>query len=503
LLELQNINKAYGEVVALKDASFSIDRGEIVALLGANGSGKSTMVKILGGSVKADSGTIFLHGQEVKISSSGVSRGLKFAVAYQDLSLISRMTVWENVMLGHFIRGSFGRVDAQKNRGFVQCLIEQFHIGCGLDDYPQDLPPSTLSLIEIIKAISWQPDVLLLDEVTATLHHNEVGTLFENLRMLAQSGMSIVTVTHRLEEVFHIASRAVILRNGVSVADIELNDTDIPTIVYHMTGKKPEAVDHSPTAEETSGDERDVVLDVENVSVGETVKCVSMKIRKGEIVGLGGLEGQGQSDFLRAIYGVHPIRSGAIRLDGRPLKPNSPADAVKHGIGFISGDRNRESVFPQRSIGENIYSAKLSKGNSLGYVTDKKINRESMDVVKNHDIKIGKITDPVSSLSGGNQQKVVFGRWICESPEVLLLDDPTKGVDVAARVDLHDFLRSATQNGMTVVMVSSDNVELLDVSDRIYIFYEGNIHAVLAGEDRTEEKLVSAMMGMSGKEAQA
>ena len=228
-----------------------------------------------------------------------------------------------------------------------------------------------------------------------------------------------------------------------------------------------------------------------------------MKIRKGEIVGFGGLEGQGQSDFLRAIYGVRPIRSGAIRLNGRPLKLNSPADAVKYGIGFISGDRNRESVFPQRSIGENIYSAKLSEGNALGYVTDKTINRESMDIVKNHGIKIGKITDPVSSLSGGNQQKVVFGRWIYESPDVLLLDDPTKGVDVAARADLHDFLRRATQSGMTVVMVSSDNVELLDVSDRIYVFYEGNIHAVLTGEDRTEEKLVSAMMGMSGKEAQA
>ncbi len=500
MLELRNINKAYGEVVALKNANFSIERGEIVALLGANGSGKSTMVKILGGSVKSDSGAILIDGREVKISSSGASRMLKIAVAYQELSLLSRMTVWENVMLGHYIRGKLGLVDQDANREYVKALIAQFKIDCGPEDYPQDLSPSTLSLIEIIKAVSWKPDVLLLDEVTATLHHNEVETLFENLRRLAKEGMRIVTVTHRLEEVFRIASRAVILRNGVSVADVDLKKTDVDTLVYHMTGKMPEAVERHSDADDT-GNAGDIVLDVENVQVGDSVKGVSMKIRKGEIVGLGGLEGQGQSVFLRSLYGVHPLRSGSVRLAGNPLSLNSPADAVKAGIGFISGDRNRESVFSQRSIGENIFCAKLSEGSAFSFVTSKKINHEAMGIVESHGIKIGKITDPISSLSGGNQQKVVFGRWIYESPNVLLLDDPTKGVDVAARAELHDFLRQAAENGMTIIMVSSDNVELLDVSDRIFVFYEGQIHATLTGEDRTEEKLVSAMMGMSAKEA--
>lgn len=500
MLELRNISKSYGEVVALKEASFSIERGEIVALLGANGSGKSTMVKILGGSVKNDEGAIQIDGREVKIPSSEASRALKFAVAYQELSLVPRMTVWENVMLGHYIRGKFKRVDDQANRACVQKLIDRFEIECKLDDYPQDLPPSTLSMIEIIKAISWQPEVLLLDEVTATLHHNEVETLFKNLRMYAGEGMSIVTVTHRLEEVFQIASRAVILRNGVSVADVKLEEADIDTIVYYMTGKMPEAVERQGGEKEGA---EEVILDIENVCVGDQVRDVNLKIHKGEIIGLGGLEGQGQSEFLRSLYGVKPIRSGCVRLNGKPLALHSPADAVRRGIGFISGDRNRESVFAQRSIGENIYSAKLSQGNALGWVTRNQMNREGMRIVKSHGIKIGKIADPISSLSGGNQQKVVFGRWIYESPDVLLLDDPTKGVDVAARAELHEFLRAAAQNGMTVVMVSSDNVELLDVSDRVCVFYEGRIQAMLTGDDRTEEKLVSAMLGMASKEASA
>jgi len=503
LLELRNINKAYGEVIALKNASFSIGRGEIVALLGANGSGKSTMVKILGGSVKHDSGSILLNGKEIKIPSSEASRKHRFAVAYQELSLIPRMTVWENVMLGHYIRTRTGRVDEKANRAAVQKLVDQFCVECELDDFPQDLPPSTLSMIEIIKAVSWEPELLLLDEVTATLHHNEVEKLFQNLRTLAAGGMSIVTVTHRLAEVFQIASRAVILRNGVSVADFKLEGADVDTIVYHMTGKMPEAVEKQTAEAETGAVSGDVMLEVRNASVGDQVKNVNMKIQKGEIIGFGGLEGQGQSTFLRALYGVKPFTGGEMLLNGQAVSLHSPADAVNRGIGFISGDRNRESVFAQRSIGENIYSAKLSEGGSLKINTEANMNREGMKIVEKHNIKIGKVTDPISSLSGGNQQKVVFGRWIYEAPDVLLLDDPTKGVDVAARADLHDFLRSAAEKGMTVIMVSSDNTELLDVSDRIYVFYEGEIHAMLAGEDRTEEKLVAAMMGMAGKEEKA
>jgi len=236
MLEIKNIRKAFGAVQALKDASFNIDKGEIVALLGANGSGKSTLIKILGGSVFPDSGDIEINGRNVRITGSIDARGLKIAVAYQELSLLPRMTVYENIMLGHFKKGKFGRIDEKSNKDYVRSLFEKYGVQCGLDDYPSYLPTSTLNLIEITKAVSWEPDLLLLDEMTATLHHNEVELLFKNLKELAEKGIAIVFVTHRLAEVFRIASRAVVLRNGESVANVPLPDTEMVPVSPRAAG---------------------------------------------------------------------------------------------------------------------------------------------------------------------------------------------------------------------------------------------------------------------------
>jgi len=491
---MKNISKSFGAVRALNNAFFHVNRGEIVALLGANGSGKSTLIKILGGVVRHDSGTIFIDGKEVRISSSDASRKLKIAVAYQELSLLPLMTVYENVMLGHFIRGKFGRIDEKANKEYVKSLFEKYNVECDLDAYPADLPPSTLSLIEIVKAVSWKPDILLLDEVTATLHHNEVELLFKNLKELAAAGTAIVFVTHRMGEIYRVASRAVILRNGESVADVDLNETMVDRIVYHMTGKMPEPMQNQTVCAVKGSS--DAALYVEGLSIEGVIKDVSMCVNNGEIIGLGGLEGQGQSQFLRALYGVIPYSSGQILIGGRKVKYTNPADAVKDGIGFISGDRNRESVFGQRSIGENIFGARLAKRRNLSLISRSYINKSTQKIVDDYEIKIGDINNPITSLSGGNQQKVVFGRWIFISPRILLLDDPTKGVDVMTRREMHRFLRSAASSGTTVVLVSSDNDELLEVADRIYVFFEGRVHAVLEGETKTEENLVSAMLGL-------
>lgn len=495
MLEMQNISKAFGAVHALSDASFRIDKGEIVALLGANGSGKSTLIKILGGSIRSDSGKIAIDGRTVRINGSDTSRKLKIAVAYQELSLLPLMSVYENVMLGHFIKGKLGRIDEKANKAYVESLFKKYNITCSLTDYPAELPPSTLSMIEIVKALSWKPDFLLLDEVTATLHHTEVELLFKNLKELAQTGVSIVVVTHRLGEIYRIASRAVVLRNGESVADADLSQTKIDTVVYHMTGKMPETT--APHSTEISAHEAsESVLYVENLAVGRDVKNVTMSVKKGEVVGLGGLEGQGQSQFLRSLFGVIPYTSGKIVVKGKQVKYTNAADAVHDGIGFISGDRNRESVFAQRSIGENIFSARLAQRGNLRYTSKRRVNKSTQKIVSDLDIKIGNINNPISSLSGGNQQKVVFGRWIFIAPQILLLDDPTKGVDVMTRLEMHKILRNIAEAGTTVIMVSSDNDELLEVADKIYVFFEGNIHAVLEGSNRTEEHLVSAMLGL-------
>ena len=494
MLQMNGISKSFGVVQALRDASFHIDRGEIVALLGSNGSGKSTLIKILGGAVRHDSGTISIDGATCRILGSDVSRALKIAVAYQEFSLLPLMTVYENVMLGHFLKKRDGSIDEKANKAFVQSLFDRFGVTCGLAEYPSELPPSVLSMIEIVKAVSWKPDYLLLDEVTATLHHTEVESLFQNLRRLSADGTGIVMVTHRLGEIYRIASRAVVLRNGESVADVELSSTEMNEVVFHMTGKMPETVRQTVHAIEHTSSE--AALHVEHLCVGAFVKDVSMSAGKGEIVGLGGLEGQGQSQFLRALFGVMPYQGGTVYIGGVCKRYVNPAAAVQDGLGFISGDRNRESVFGQRSIGENIYSARLAQKSDFHPVSRSRINRSTQKVVEEYAIKIGSIDDRITSLSGGNQQKVVFGRWSLVAPRILLLDDPTKGVDVTTRREMHRFLRKAADGGTTVVLVSSDNDELLEVSDRILVFFEGRIHAVLAGVSKTEERLVSSMLGL-------
>ena len=261
-----------------------------------------------------------------------------------------------------------------------------------------------------------------------------------------------------------------------------------------MTGKMPETVRQTDHAADPSSS--DAALHVEHLYVGNFVKDVSMSVGKGEIVGLGGLEGQGQSQFLRALFGVVPYQSGTVTVDGVRKRYKNPAAAVKDGIGFISGDRNRESVFGQRSIGENIYSARLAQKSDLKLLSRSRINRSTQKIVEEYAIKIGDLDNPISSLSGGNQQKAVFGRWSFVAPRVLLLDDPTKGVDVTTRREMHRFLRRTADGGTTVVIVSSDNDELLEVADRILVFFEGSIHSVLAGESKTEERLVSSMLGL-------
>lgn len=494
MLEMKNISKAFGVVRALNGASFKVEKGEIVALLGANGSGKSTLIKILGGAVHSDSGTIHIDGKEVKMRGSDASRRLRIAVAYQELSLLPLMTVYENVMLGHFIKNKLGSVDEKANKAYVESLFRKFNITCDLNEYPSNLPPSVLSMIEIVKAISWKPDILLLDEVTATLHYTEVELLFENLRELAEAGTSIVIVTHRLGEIYQVASRAVVLRNGSSVADVNLAETSIDTIVYNMTGKLPESTHHGIRSVECESS--DTSVSVENLSIPGYVHNASLCIKKKEIVGLGGLEGQGQSQFLRALFGVIPYTADKVIINGQQAKYNDAADAVRDGIGFISGDRTRESVFGQRSIGENIYSARLAKRSDFSFISRRKVNQATAKIVDDYAIKIGNIDSPITTLSGGNQQKVVFGRWSFVEPTLLLLDDPTKGVDVATRREMHNFLQNAAERGMTVIMVSSDNNELIDVCDRIYVFFEGNIHAVLEGANKTEERFVSAMLGL-------
>ncbi len=500
MLEMKDIDKRFGAVVALNKASLTVNDGEIVALAGSNGSGKSTLVKVLAGLVASNAGEIYIDGERKVIQSGTDSARYGIATAFQDLSLIPTMSVKDNILLGCEICTKSGMVDEKKSREVVQELLDRFHIDCDPDDYVQTLMPSTQSMLEVAKAVFKKPKLLLLDEVTASLHYDEIDTLFRIMRELKAEGVSMVYVTHRMNEIFEICDTITIMRSSETVTSGRVSDFTLDDIIYYMTGARPKHTDIKANVSPEQ-DNREVVIDIRNISVEPKVKNISMKAYKGEIVGIGGLEGQGQPEIIRSILGAIRPDGGAIEYLGKSVKFKEPADGVKAGIGFISGDRNKEAIFDIRTVMENIFAGNSAKESLFAYLSKKKVRKFSEDAVKKYNIKIGKLKDPASSLSGGNQQKLVVARWIAMNPNLLLLDDPTKGVDIHSRHEIHDILRECAANGMTIIISASDTEELLEISDRIYVFYEGMVAAELYGDNKTAEHLVSAMMG-AGQPAQ-
>jgi len=341
--------------------------------------------------------------------------------------------------------------------------------------------------------------LLLLDEVTASLHYDEIKVLFKIIRELKVEGVAILFVTHRMNEVFELCDHVTIMRGGETVMDSPTDELTLDDIVYYMTGQKPEISD-AKSPEEAFAADKELLLNVREHEVYPKVWDISMKVYSGEIIGIAGLQGQGQSEFIRSLLGAQEVTGGTVEFCGENVKFRSPAEAVRHGVGFISGDRGREAIFPVRSIYENISAGKIAKGNIAAYLSPKSLLTFSRSSVDAFNIKTGALRDPANTLSGGNQQKLVIARWVAMNPILLLLDDPTKGVDVHSRRDIHKTLKQCAADGMTVIISSSENEELLDISDRIYVFYEGYLSDMLVGENKTEERLVAAMLGMAQNE---
>jgi ABC-type sugar transport system ATPase subunit len=467
-----------------------------MALLGSNGSGKSTMIKVLAGLVNPNAGEIFIDDLPVSIQSGRDSHVLGIATAYQDLSLVPTMSVLDNIMLGNEIMGRFGTVSRKQALDTVHKLLERFHIDCDPDDYVQTLMPSTQSMLEVARAVSLKPRLLLLDEVTASLHHDEVEILFDIMRQLKEEGVAIVYVTHRMKEIVEICDKATIMRSGETVAVGEVKDFTLDDIVFHMTAKRPEA-QSAQAFDYDSGENSELVLQVDNLLIAPKVRDISFRAYKGQITGIAGLEGQGQPECMRAVLGEVKPEDGEIHYLGKPSSFSSPAEAVKQGVGFISGERNREAIFSIRSVAENICAGDVAKGQMFKYYAGKYVREFAQRAMDTYEVVAGSLRAPASSLSGGNQQKLVVARWLAVNPILLLLDDPTKGVDTYSRHEIHKMLKKCAADGMTILISSSDNEELLDLADCIYVFYEGKVSGRLAGEGKTHERLVAAMMGLS------
>ncbi len=494
MFEMRGIDKHFDAVVALKNARLTIAPGEIRALLGSNGSGKSTMIKILAGLVDPNSGEILIDGAPVVIRNGFESRQLGIATAFQDLSLIPTMSVRDNILLGREPLTKLGLVDRKTADAEIDALLKRFHLDVDPDAYVQTIMPSTQAMLEVAKAVALKPRLLLLDEVTAALHYDEIETLFGIMRELKAEGVAILYVTHRMHEIFEVCDTTTIMRSGETVLEGNVAELSLDDIIYHMTGRHASVDKVTESALDES--DRNLLLRIEDLRVPPKVRRLSLEAYRGEIVGIGGLQGQGQPEFIRALLGAEEITGGTVHYDGKDVHFKSPSEAVNAGIGFISGERNREAMFPRRSIEENITAGRIAKGNVFAYLTPKSLRKFSNDAVEKYQIKIGNLSDTASTLSGGNQQKLVVARWIAMNPKLLILDDPTKGVDIHSRREIHAILRDCAANGMTVIISSSETEVLLDISDRTYVFYEATVSDELPGANKNADTLVAAMMGM-------
>ncbi len=503
-LEMTAVHKRYGGVVALAGAALRAERGEVHALVGPNGSGKSTLNKTLTGVVEPDRADVRIDGEAVAFASPRDAQGAGIAAVYQDLSLVPQLSVIENIMLGIEPHAALGYVDrdgqAARARAVVDRFSEAFEGALWLEGPVRRLSPGEQQIVEVCKAVAREPRILILDEASAALHAAQVQVLFDVVRDLAAEGVLVVFTSHRMDEVYDLCSRATVLRGGETIGEVDLAETGRGELVEMMVGRRTadaDTADAPPDRRRAAGDDQPAALEARDLRSG-ALRGMSFAVRTGEIVGLGGLQGQGQSELLSALYGAQRIRGGEVVVGGAPRRLRSPRHAIAAGIALIPGDRMRDGLFPVRPILENLTLPSMQRRATAGVLSGGRERGAAHQAVDRLSIKLGGLDDPVATLSGGNQQKVVVGRWLLTEPRIVLMDDPTKGIDVGAKDELYAVVRALATDGVSVLFNSSDNLELLELSDRILVLYEGRIVDELRGDRLTEDQLLTASMRVGG-----
>jgi rhamnose transport system ATP-binding protein len=489
--ELRGISKRFAATQALDDVSLDLVAGEIQALVGENGAGKSTLVKILAGVHQPDSGEIRLDGETIQIHGPAHSRSLGIAVVHQEPRLFPDLTVAENVFIGHAPAGRFGTIDWRAMRRAAAGLFAQLDVRLDLGAPVRGLSMADQQLIEIAKALSVEARVLILDEPTASLSAHEVERLFTIVRRLRDRGVAVLFVSHRLDEVFELCDRATVLRDGRHVVTTPTASLTTADLVRHMVGR---AVTLFPKIEAPVGA---VLLEVRDLGRVGVFNDVSFAVRAGEIVGFAGLVGAGRTEIARVLFGIDRPDSGEIRLDGRPVAFSSPSAAMHAGVAYLPEDRHQEGLVLDFSIAQNVtlpILPRLFPRLLVRTATERSIAGEQAGPLN---VRMTGVDQLAGALSGGNQQKVVLAKWLASRPRVLVLDEPTRGIDIGAKVEVHRIISELAASGLGIILISSDLPEILAMSDRILVLHEGRITAEIARERATEERVMFAATGMS------
>ncbi len=486
-LELKGVTKSFGAVVALREGRISLQPGSIHALVGENGAGKSTLVKIVAGLYHRDAGTIELEGAPVDFRSTAEAKAAGIAVIYQEPTLFPDLSVTENVFMGRQPVGRFGRIDRAAMRAEVLELMKRLGVSIDPDRPAQGLSIADQQIIEIAKAISLDAKVLIMDEPTAALSGVEVDRLFAVARSLRDEGRALMFISHRFDEVFSLCDTITVMRDGSYIATSPIAETDVPSVVKMMVGR--EVNELFPKVEVPIGEP---VLEVSGLTSPGLFADISFNVRAGEIVALAGLVGAGRSEVARAVFGVDPYTSGEIRLAGKLLPKNSPNDAMKAGIGFVPEDRRQQGLVMEASIATNVTDAIRRQLVKAGLITRKRENVAAQEWARALEVKCASLDSAVGTLSGGNQQKVVLAKWLASRPALLIIDEPTRGIDVGTKSEVHRRMSQLAGEGLAILMISSELPEVLGMADRVYVMHEGRITAELTRAEATPEAVMFA-----------
>ena len=495
LLRMQNIRKVFSGVVALNDVDFTLERGEVHSLVGENGAGKSTLIKVMTGAYSRDGGEMFYEGKPVNFRTPEDAQNAGVVADYQEVNLLMFRSVAENMFLGREPR-RFGLIDW--NKMYREAGETLRNLGLQIDPKAilGSLNIASRQMIAIARGVSLGAKILVLDEPTSSLTEREVTLLYDVIRRLKEQGTGIVYISHRFDELYAVCDKVTVLRDGKFIATRPLAGLERIDLVCLMLGKQREDLEKKGATafgEHHEAQMSETLLETENLTRGRRLKNVSLRAGRGEILGMAGLLGSGRTEVARAVFGADAVDNGRISLEGKPLKLNSPNDAIKAGIAFLSEDRKAEGIVPEWSVRENMTLAALPALTSLGVVSRAKQNQIVDKFMKRLGIKASSGEQKIRELSGGNQQKVLLARWLCKNPKFLILDEPTRGIDIGAKGEIQSLINELANEGLGVLMISSELEELVEGSSRIVVMRDGELAAELRGADISQDSIINAM----------
>lgn len=499
LLKVSGISKSFPGVQALKDVQFELNRGEVLTLVGENGAGKSSLMKILSGIYTKDSGTIVLEGRAVEIDSPKDAQEMGISIIHQEMNLMPHLTVAQNIYIGREPRtGMFVRTRALNQRASE--LLTRLGIALDPRDLIENLTVAKQQMVEIAKALSFDAKVLIMDEPTSALTETETETLFALIEDLKKSGTGIIYISHRMDELRRLSDRVTVLRDGAYIGTLEKTEIDVPTIIEMMVGRHIEE-GARPESREHAND--DVVLKVEGLNTRRLLKDINFELRRGEILGFAGLMGAGRTEVARAIIGADPSEGAVIQINGKRVNISQPSEAVANGVGYLSEDRKLFGLLLEQDVNTNILLASLADyTNRFGFVNTDKGKQTSEDYVKALRIKTPSIYATTKNLSGGNQQKVVIAKWLARDCDILIFDEPTRGIDVGAKEEIYRLLNELVAQGKSIIMISSELPEVLRLSHRIVVMAGGRITGILNNEDASQAKIMDYATHMADEKEQ-